>query len=1497
MLRPIWNTQSGLIATINAGLSVELPLDVANVVAVELISKSFPLGLKLTNRTVNDELTWFISGIPQDLGIDKEYDFVLRASNNTGPNNSKIIQDRTFKIIVTSSTSPVLLDPEGTLNLVNAKENYVLNKSTVYYQFQATSPAIPKGQTLRFYIEEGSGQLPPGLKLSKDGVLYGTIDDDLNLDYKTVQGTYDKDYYDMNPYDYSSAIETANASVTVNQGKINTTALTYGGNGYILDPEVIIGGSINQITIVNKGSGYTTAPEVLFSLSPTPGGVTATGYAVLEDDLLPIPIFDSLLDGEQSTSSYLDIIDGGDSISEVDTIIDGGQANPFYYQTIGKRVGGIVITNPGTGYTTAPTITFKDQNTGIGAEATCNLRSGSGAQIAARVSNGSVVALDIINTGSGYSTPPLISFGLPTAGAKIISRVYKFAVTVSNGEETDTKTYTILVKSEDSLRVDTTFISSDTQDFDTSKTYVQSPIWISPNTLPTIKGDNNFIYDLAVFDPTPSVGKIYFSLMDVNFDGTESQLGPPDEIKNAVTYQIVDIELTRPAAITLSQSRVFKDGDRIKLTNVSGTTQLNNGIFYVKNVDGFKYQLFSDRLLINPIDALLYNPFTGVGQARFQSNYLSLDFDGGEISGFIPYQPSITKTYNFTVKAVRIIDDVEVASVFKQFDLTVKGNIEGEITFTSPALLGSIRPNEQSLFEVEATSTIPSSSIFYSLVPGYGKTSKTNYIELDFSEQNGKIYVEGYGLNPVITFDKGQTYKINVSISNFTMSFRNIDDTYYNFGLRHSTGAVEESAQEKSNGYFIFTPPFSDSTSVRIVYTNIKKNGLILTLKRYNSLNLEWEKQYIPTVYDDYTASAYYEKELFDKVERAPDTGVYDLIPNGNTALAVFINWTKVEVDVRKYNPNTFAWESQNYSTTRSSTPSNGEYWIDLDESNFGLLDFRYVGLAGVWVPVRPTVVNSIPSNSVGINYDLAIVRMNGVFKALRKSNNTWKYLERLPQGIKGAFDPNVFYTKYDAKTPSTNLQHDIWFKYTSLFNGEDAEIYCNLKSLDSLPTELTVGLNGDIIGKISPNTGSVYRSFYTENRLYLVNDVITFDNNLYICVNQYRSSGNWISESVNWQPYFFPKRVVTSIDANIQSESARFSIAGPDGTDGTTIDKLFRFRVRASDTQNVGYVDQDFNIEYLATTNVTLTNIYLQPFLTRNSRDEYFNFITDPIIFPQNSIYRLEDSNFGIQRIPKMLLLGGIESTSAERYASAVQRNYYDRPLYFGEVKSAIAKKGTTVEYEVVYIEINDPYEINNVSVAESIKLGFDYDLLTADYTKIRMDTNSTTIDDTGIDTVYPSSITLMQKGIESVSSQKTESVLVAPIYDGPYIGDEPQGWGLVGNIDPPTEFEDWGLINERVAIIDDFLSVTEALKKDDNYRPLWMNTSQDGTGNIIGYVKAIPICYLKPGESAKVLELIRRSNFDFKKLNFTIDRIIIQNPQGGTGDKYIKFINREII
>jgi len=1094
MLRPIWNTLPGSIGTITAGSNVLITLDAANTSAIELISKSLPAGLKLNSSTKT------ITGICQDLGIDKTYEFVLRASNTTGVNNSKVIQDRTFNITVTSDARPILLDPEGTLNLVNASENYVLNKSTVSYQFTASSTAIPAGQTLKFYIEEGRGQLPPGLKITPDGLLYGTIDDDLDLDYTAVQGTYDRDYYDMNPYDYSSNIEPARGVVTVAQGRIDTTSVIYGGNGYLLDPEVIIGGSINTVTVVNKGEGYTVAPSVVFSLSPVTGGVTATGYAQMESD-------------------------GAGAL----------------------RIAGIVVTNYGTGYTTAPNIYFKGQNTGSGAEAVSTLRTGSGAELAARVSNGSLVALDIINTGSGYSVPPIISFGLPTAGSKIISKVYKFALTVSNGEEVDTKTYTILVKSEDSLRVDTTFISSDTFDFDTSKTYVQAPIWLSPTKLPVIKGDNNFIYNLEVFDPTPNIGKVYFSLMDVNFDGTESSFGPSNEIKNAVAYTITAIELTRPAKITLAQSQVFKDGDRIKLTNITGTTQLNNGIFYVKIIDGFNYSLYSDRLLINAIDSLLYNPFTGFGEARFVSTYLNLDSDGGEINGFIPYQPAITKIYNFTIKAVRVIDNAEVASVFKQFELTVKGNIEGEITFTSPTLLGTLQPNEQSLYEVVASSTIPSGSIVYSLIPGYGKTSIVNYIELDFVEQNGNVFVEGYGLNPNITFEKGQTYKINVSLSTFTMSFKNFDNSYFNIGVRHSSGAVEQAAQEKSSGYYIFTPPYNESTALRIVYTNIKRDGLIMSLKKYDSNTRLWQEEVLPAVFDEYEANTYFESTLFNKTlvqgnSLTTEDDKWVKTPNGSTAFALFLDRTIVQLQIKKYNPSTFVWDLQNITTTKPSNPANGAMWLDLDESNYGLLEFRYVGLRGVWTPFKPTLVTAIPNNSVGVNGNYFMFNDAGTLKVLRKINATWKVLQRLPNGVKAAYDPNVFFTTHYRNEPTTNLQYDVWFKYTSIYNGKHAEIYSSLKSLDSLPTELSISLSGDIIGRISPNTASTYKSFYTNNRLYLVNDVVTVDNNLYICVSQYRSAGNWLGESANWQPYFFIKRVVTSIDVNTYS-SSKFSM------------------------------------------------------------------------------------------------------------------------------------------------------------------------------------------------------------------------------------------------------------------------------------------------------------------------------------------------------------------
>jgi hypothetical protein len=146
------------------------------------------------------------------------------------------------------------------------------------------------------------------------------------------------------------------------------------------------------------------------------------------------------------------------------------------------------------------------------------------------------------------------------------------------------------------------------------------------------------------------------------------------------------------------------------------------------------------------------------------------------------------------------------------------------------------------------------------------------------------------------------------------------------------------------------------------------------------------------------------------------------------------------------------------------------------------------------------------------------------------------------------------------------------------------------------------------------------------------------------------------------------------------------------------------------------------------------------------------------------------------------------------------------------------------------------------------------------------------------------------MQQELENVTLERSGTFANVPLANI-------EDWGGILDAISPGNTDDWGTISERVFITDDFLLVIEALAKDDKFRPLWMNTSQDGSGIPIGFIKAVPICYVKPGYSDKIVSIINKNGFDFKQLNFTIDRIVIQNPQGVTGDKYIKFTNREII
>lgn len=80
------------------------------------------------------------------------------------------------------------------------------------------------------------------------------------------------------------------------------------------------------------------------------------------------------------------------------------------------------------------------------------------------------------------------------------------------------------------------------------------------------------------------------------------------------------------------------------------------------------------------------------------------------------------------------------------------------------------------------------------------------------------------------------------------------------------------------------------------------------------------------------------------------------------------------------------------------------------------------------------------------------------------------------------------------------------------------------------------------------------------------------------------------------------------------------------------------------------------------------------------------------------------------------------------------------------------------------------------------------------------------------------------------------------------------------------------------------------KAIQVDEYLRPRYMRTIQSD-GQPLGFIKAVPLCYVQPGAGATVVRKIELSDFDFKLFDFEVDRLIIDRTLDYPGDKYLKF------
>jgi hypothetical protein len=351
-----------------------------------------------------------------------------------------------------------------------------------------------------------------------------------------------------------------------------------------------------------------------------------------------------------------------------------------------------------------------------------------------------------------------------------------------------------------------------------------------------------------------------------------------------------------------------------------------------------------------------------------------------------------------------------------------------------------------------------------------------------------------------------------------------------------------------------------------------------------------------------------------------------------------------------------------------------------------------------------------------------------------------------------------------------------------------------------------------------------------------------------------YKSKDNHISgtefDIANWNIYDFPDadKSITTYDKS--------SITFDGNT--TSIDRKYTFTVTARDQLGYSAVTKTFTLSINIPNDLYYSNITARPFLKQEQRDVLREFVNDPSIFDPRYIYRPGDPYFGIQTELKMLVYAGIETKSAAEYISAIGRNHKIKRFHFGELKKAEAKiPGTnTVVYEAIYIDMLDPLEIQKKFLPTRIKTGRSNVKITVDQNN-DFYTGDQTLDSAYWQRPIPFNVTLDRNDL--------------------FAGDPENFWKF------PSSISLW---RYRIKNMKD-------TSNERNYLPLWMRSIQQGNTSELNYVPAVVLCYCRPGKADEIMLNIKNSNFDFKQLDYTIDRYIIDSITGEYADKYLVFRN----
>jgi hypothetical protein len=283
-----------------------------------------------------------------------------------------------------------------------------------------------------------------------------------------------------------------------------------------------------------------------------------------------------------------------------------------------------------------------------------------------------------------------------------------------------------------------------------------------------------------------------------------------------------------------------------------------------------------------------------------------------------------------------------------------------------------------------------------------------------------------------------------------------------------------------------------------------------------------------------------------------------------------------------------------------------------------------------------------------------------------------------------------------------------------------------------------------------------------------------------------------------------------------------------------TTFGSTYTFTIRAINNKKQIYSDRTFTLKINPANPIPYQDLYLLSFMPEEERITLEDLLNSPSIFPPSMIYRYNDSYFGVASNVNMLVMTGLNPASATQYILAMQENHYDKSMYFGDIKTAIATNtdGSTV-YEVVYVELIDPQDnLQGQSCAKSIPQSAFPNMITG--------------------TVYPNSIQNMKYQV--ANGTFTYNPFTAD--DVIFTADDSVDTADITVKDLPSPI---GIANYSTL-------------------PLWM-TSIQPNGQILGFTNAFVLCYCNPGTSGRILYNVNNFGLNLQALEFKADGYVWDN------------------